>query len=322
MPEARNGALMSMKPTSFEDCREQDVVSIVTNDGDAFTGSYLTQARMHFVSIRNPVSMLLNKVLGPFTDDDVQSIDIVKGRDEVLEDRHDRLRGERHPGREPVTREDYEYRLAVLAKAVAAAEGQRRDQLERQFNDVADRISLARAKRQWMISAGRYALKSNSPPELADIWMSDVASPSLLARPRDQDFDPDPVVRRRKLPLPPEATDDPRSVPNVIRAMKAAGLNASVQLAGDPAWARAVVQIDLGPGRTMRHLADARRGPDGTIVWSLRWGGNDSRPGVRKRSQSMRLDSYRELKQLIGRVNAGHIGPASSENHAGKRNER
>lgn len=318
MPEARNGVPMSMKPTSFGDCREQDVVSIVTNDGEAFTGSYLTQARMHFVSIKNPVSMLLNKVLGPFTDDDVKSIEIVKSRDEVFEERHDRLRGERHPGREPVTREDYEYRLSVLAKAVAVADGQRRDQLERQFNDVADRISLARAKRQWMLSAGRHALKSNSPPELADLWMSDVASPSLLARPRDQDFDPDPVVRRRKLPLPPEATEDPRSVPNVLRAMKAAGLNASVQLAGDPAWARAVVQIDLGPGRTMRHLADARRSPDGVIVWSLGWGGNDSRPGIRKRLQAMRVDSYRELKLLIGRVNDGRTGPAPSNMHAGE----
>ncbi len=309
---------MSMKPTSFEDCREQDVVSIVTNDGETFTGSYLTQALMHFVSIKNPVSMLLNKVLGPFTDDDVRSIAIVKNRDAVLEERHDRLRGERHPGREPVTREDYEYRLSVLAKAVATAEGKRRDQLERQFDDVADRIALARAKRQWMLSAGRHALKSNSPPELADLWMSDVASPSLLARPRDQDFDPDPVVRRRKLPLPPEAMEDPRSVPNVLRAMKAAGLNAAVQLAGDPAWARAVVQVDLGPGRTMRHLADARRGPDGAIVWSLSWGGNDSRPGIRKRIQSMRLDSYRQLKLLIDRVNDDRTGAAPSNMHAGE----
>ncbi len=309
---------MSMKPTSFEDCREQDVVSIVTNDGETFTGSYLTQARMHFVSIKNPVSMLLNKVVGPFTDDDVKSIEIVKSRDEVLEDRHDRLRGERHPGREPVTREDYEYRLTTLARAVAAAEGKRREQLERQFDDVADRISLARAKRQWLLSAGRHSLKSNSPPELADLWMSDVASPSLLARPRDQDFDPDPGVRRKKLPLPPEATKDPRSVPNVLRAMKAAGLKAVVQLAGDPAWARAVVQVDLGPGRTMRHLADARPGPDGAIVWNLRWGGNDSRPGIRKRFQSMRLDSYRELKLLIDRANGGRVVSAPSNMHAGE----
>jgi hypothetical protein len=309
---------MSMKPTSFEDCREQDVVSIVTNDGETITGSYLTQARMHFVSTKNPVSMLLNKVLGPFTDGDVKSLEIVRSRDEVLEDRHDRLRGDRHPGREPATREDYEYRLSVLAKAVAAAEGQRRGQLERQFDDVADRISLARAKRQWMLSAGRHSLKSNSPPELADLWMSDVASPSLLARPRDQDFDPDPVVRRRKLPLPPEAMEDPRSVPNVLRAMKAVGLNATVQLAGDPAWARAVVQVDLGPGRSMRHVADARRGPDGAIVWSLGWGGNDSRPGIRKLFQSKRLDAYRELKLLIKRVNSGHATSATANMHAGE----
>jgi len=302
---------MTPHPMRLGDCREQDVLTIVTAEGETFSGSYLTQAGMHFLSIRNPDSILLNKVIGPFTEADLKSIDIVKGRDEVLDERNDRLRGDRHPGREPVTREDYEYRLETLARAVAAAaDGRRRDQLLRQFDDVADRIALARGKRQWMLAAGRWSMKSNSPPELGDLWMDDVASPSYIARPRPQDFDPDPVERRRRLPLPPEALSDPRSVPNVLRALKAAGLKAAVSLAGDPAWERAVVQVDLGPGRTMRHLADARRNSKGIIEWTLRWGGNDSIPGFRKLRQSVKLDGYRILKHIVTRANRGELAPA------------
>jgi len=289
----------------FCDCREQDVLTIVMADGALVEGSYLTQAGMHFVSIRNPDSMLLKTVVGPFTDEDVQSIARVKGREEILEERYDRLRGERLPGREPLTREDYEYRLETIARAVAKAEGKRRDQLERQFDDVADRIALARAKRTWILAAGRWALRSNSPPLLSDLWMSDVASPSYISRPRPQDFDPDPSVRRRRSAAPEEATSDPRSVPNVLKTMKAAGLKAVISLAGEPAWERAVLQIDLGPGRTMRYLAEARRGSGGLIEWDLKWGGNHSKPGLRKMRQSVRLDSYLELKRIVAKANHG-----------------
>jgi hypothetical protein len=301
---------MNVERASFANCREQDVVSLVTKDGETILGSYLTQARMHFLSIKNPESALLNKVLGPFKDDDIVSIEIVKDRETILEERFERLRGDPLPGRDPVTRDDFEYRLTVLSKAVASSEGTRRDQLLRQFNDVADRISLARSKREWILAAGRYSLKTNKPPELADLWMADVASPSLMSRPRAQDFDPDPTLRRKRVTLPDEAIRDERSVPNVLRQMKAQGLKASIQLAGDPAWERAVIQIDLGPGRSMRHLAEARRGQSGKIEWSLRWGGNDSRPGLRKRFQSTRLEKYQTLKTIIDRVN-GKAAPSN-----------
>lgn len=291
----------------FSDCREQDVLTIVMSDGEVVGGSYLTQAGMHFLSIRNPDSMLLKKVIGPFTDDDVRSIKCVKGREEILEERHARLRGERVAGRDPVTREDYEYRLETLARAAAAAQSTRRDQIVRQFDDVADRISLAQCKRQWLLAAGRWSLKSNSPPSLPDLWMSDVASPSYIARPRPQDFDPDPSERRRRIPAPPEALSDPRSVPNVLKAMRAAGLKAAISLAGDPAWERAVVQIDLGPGRTMRYLAEARRGAGGQIEWDLKWGGNFSKPGLRKMRQSVKLDTYHELKRIVAQANSGDL---------------
>jgi hypothetical protein len=304
---------MPTHATSFSECREQDVLVVVTADGETISGSYLTQARMHFLSIKNAESLLLDKVVGPFNDEDVSSIEIVKDRDTILDERHRRLRGDRHPGREPVTREDFEYRLETLAKAHAAAEGKRRDQLRRQFDDVADRIHLARAKRQWIIASGFWFQKSNRPPDLADLWQADIASPSLMARPRPQDFDPDPVERRRKTKLPEEALADPRSVPNVIRAMKAAGMKAIISLAGDPTWERAVVQIDLGPGRTMRWNANAHRNAARTIEWKLGWGGNESRPGLRKREQSFRLDSYKQLRQIIERANRGEI-PRSGDN--------
>lgn len=290
----------------LEDCREQDVLSVTLTDGSEINGSYLTQAGMHFISTDNPESKLLKKVLGPYSEQDIAQISIIRSRDDILEERNQRLRGERVGGREPITRDDYEYRLQMIARAVAGAGGKRRDQLLRQFDDVADRIALARSKRQWMISEGAWAMKSNEPPTLADLWMADVASPSLLQRPRAQDFDPDPSMRNKRLPLPSAAADDPRSVPNVLSAIRKAGLKVVISLAGDPAWERAVLQVDLGPGRTRRFLCNGKRGSCGLIEWTLTWGGNHSAPGLRARRQAVKLHEYKLLRAIIAQTNEGN----------------
>jgi hypothetical protein len=62
---------------------------------------------------------------------------------------------------------------------------------------------------------------------------------ACFARPRPQDFDPDPKVRRRRPPLPASVRRDPWSVPNMLAALKAAGLDARLNLVGDPWWSRA-----------------------------------------------------------------------------------
>lgn len=282
----------------FTDRQDQDVITVVMKSGETFTGSYMTQAGMHFVGTKAGKGDLIGKVEGPIDPEEVVRIEVLKSRDEVFEDRRDRALGERLSGRDPVTRDDFEYRLERLAKAMVSAEGMRRTQLSRQFEELADRITLAKPKRAWMIAAAHWSLRSNEPPRLVDLWSSDVASPSLMRRPSPKDFDPDPAVRKARDRLPPEIVADPSSVPNMLRRLRTSDLKAVISLAGDPPWERAIIQVDLAPGRSGRFSVDGRR-VDGEMQWTLKWAGNDSNAGRKHQRRAMGLPEYRLLKSLV-----------------------
>jgi hypothetical protein len=285
----------------FTDRQDQDVITVVMKSGETFTGSYMTQAGMHFVGTKAGKGDLIGKVEGPIDPAEVERVEVLKSRNDVLENRRDRALGERLPGREPVTRDDFEYRLERLAKAMVSAEGMRRTQLSRQFDELADTIALAKPKRAWMIAAAHWSLRSNEPPRLVDLWSSDVASPSLMRRPSSKDFDPDPIVRKTRDRLPPEIVADPSSVPNMLRRLRAADLKAVISLAGDPPWERAIIQVDLAPGRSGRFSVDGRR-VDGEMVWTLKWAGNDSNAGRKHQRRALGLPEYAVLKSLVAEV--------------------
>jgi hypothetical protein len=281
----------------FKGCRQQDRLLVTLTDGSVLRGSFLSQVGMAFVHVDD--GSMIGKVEGPYSEEEIKSVEVTTTRDEIMDERRERRLGARHPGREPVTRDDFEYRLESLVRAAFREDGERRSQLLRQFEETADRIMLAKAKRNWLIRAGSWGTTSNSPPTLRDLWMSDVSSPSLIARPRPQDFDPDPVERRKRPPLPTEAVEDPLSVPNMMARLRAEGFEPEVALVGEPAWERAVVQIDLGPGRSMRFCANAARNGAGEIEWTLRWGGNDSEAARKKHRQATRLPSYVRLREIV-----------------------
>jgi hypothetical protein len=282
----------------FEGRQDQDVITVVMKSGETFSGSYMTQARMHFVGTKAGKGDLIGKVLGPIDPVDVASIEVITSREEVISERRDRALGERLAGRDPVTREDFEYRLERLARAMVSEEGNRRTQLHRQFDQLADRIELATSKRSWVLKSAFWGLKSNEPPTLEDLWQSDVASPSLLRRPSPKDFDPDPKVRKSRDRLPPEIVADPNSVPNMLRRLRAAGLKAVISLAGDPPWERAIIQVDLAAGRSGRFSVDGRR-VDGEMQWNLKWAGNDSNAGRMHYSRALGMESYAVLKAVV-----------------------
>jgi hypothetical protein len=282
----------------FEGRQDQDVITVALKSGETYTGSYMTQAGMHFVGTKAGKGDLIGKVEGPFDPEDVASVRVVTSRDEVFAERRDRALGERLSGRNPVTRDDFEYRLERLARAVASEEGTRRTQFHRQFDELADRIELAASKRSWMLKAAFWGLKSNEPPTLEDLWQSDVASPSLLRRPSPKDFDPDPKVRKSRDRLPAEIVDDPNSVPNMLKRLHASGLKAVVSLAGDPPWERAIIQVDLASGRSGRFTVDGRR-VDGDMQWKLKWAGNDSAAGRKHHSRALRLETYAVMKAVV-----------------------
>lgn len=284
--------------SAWDGLTDQDVVEVTLRDGAILTGSLMRVAGMTFLTYQKP-GALLGSSHGPIDPDGVEAVRLVKAWSAIKAERFAALRGERFPGPAPRLALDYEYRLERLARALASEpDAARADQLRRQFDDTADEIALSQAKRAWMRAAGRWALKSNAPPTMEDLWFAEVASPSLMTRPRPQDFDPDPTVRRRRFPLPDQVMRDPASVPNRLKALRAAGLKARVQLAGDPLWDRAVIQIDLANGRDGRFMAAARR-VNRVTHWKLSWGGNFNPTADRKRHKAMASEAYATLKAIF-----------------------
>lgn len=212
--------------SAWDGLTDQDVVEVTLTDGAILSGSLMRVAGMTFLTYHKP-GALLGSSHGPIDPDGVERVRLVKAWSAIKAERFAALRGEPFAGPAPRLALDYEYRLERLARAIATeADAARADQLRRQFDDTADEIALSQPKRAWMRAAGRWALKSNAPPTMEDLWFAEVASPSLMTRPRPQDFDPDPAVRRRRFPLPDQVLRDPASVPNRLKALRAAGLKA------------------------------------------------------------------------------------------------
>lgn len=276
-------------------------------DGSARTGSYTGRAGLHFLHRTGPGLPLIDEVSGPYRAGDVLAVEVVRGRAQVLEDARARLHGERVPGRELATRDGYERRLQILARAVAGAGGdwRREMQLRRQFREAADRIALAGGKRAWLLAAAKWAMRSNTPPTMADLWVEDVASPSCLARPRPQDFDPDPRARRRRAPLPPHVRADPRSIPNMLHALRAASLEARVTRLGDPPWDRGHIQVEMPIKGRSRFVAVGERDGRGRMRWRAVWDGNESAAGQRRHLRALRCDAHARMEEVLRRGRLG-----------------
>ena len=307
-------------------CKERAVVRVTLADGTILKGSYTGRAGLHFLHLTGRDQPLGGTVSGPYRTRDVRVVQIVRSRAEVIEDAEARLLGERVPGREPVTRDDYEHRLQVLARAAASADAerdwQREMQARRQFGRLADRLQLAAGKRAWLIAAAKWGRRSNAPPTLADLWVQDVASPSCFARPRPQDFDPDPAVRRRRMPLPDHVRLDPRSIPNMLRALHDAALKARITRLGDPPCDRGHIQVDLPLKGRSRFVIMGARDDTGRMVWRLLWDGNEGEAGRRRHRVALASDAYSRLIEVVARGRVRAPGDAPRDRGDGARPRR
>jgi len=234
----------------------------------------------------------------------VLAVEVARTRAQVPDDIYVRLHGERVPGRKPVTRDDHEHRLRVLARTVADAEAdwQRQVQLHRQFREAADRIGLATGKRAWLLHAARWARRSNAEPTTADLRVDAVASPSCLARPRPQDFDPDPRVRRRRSGLPTHIASDPRSIPNMLLALRAASLNVRIARFGDPPYGRRRLQVEMPAKGRSRFVAVAERDRHGhgRMAWRVVCDGNhESKTGQLRHRRALRCGAYARMVEVL-----------------------
>lgn len=265
-----------------------------------FEGEYVLRGGMRFVIRRDRGATPFGAVEGPIEVDGVSKIEIVASKTTIDAQRKERLFGEPYPGRAPKTAEEYRYRLERLAAAMAREpDRERQAQLGRQFDALADEISLSKPKRAWMRAAGRWALQSNALPRLQDLWFADVASPSLLVRPRPRDFSPDPRERRRPVRMPEYARDDPSTPHNVVKRLQRAGLRARLALAGDPPWDRAKLVIDLAPGRLHRFFADGTRSEAGKMSWRIVWAGNANPTADRRHRSVLRTAEYTTMMMVF-----------------------
>ena len=288
-------------PDLWAACEERAVVRLTLANGQTLTGHYTSRVGLHFLHRTGRDLPLVGEVSGPYQPGDVLAVEVVRTRAEVLADAYLRLHGERVPGREPVTRDEHEHRLQVLARAVADAEAdwQRQVQLHRQFREAADRIGLAQGKRAWLLHAAAWARRSNAEPTMADLWVDAVASPSCLARPRPQDFDPNPRARRRRTALPPHVRADPWSIPNILHALRAASLKARVTRLGDPPHDAGHIEIDMPIKGRSRFVAIAERDIHGRMAWRAVWDGNDSKAGQLRHRRCLQCDAYARMVEVL-----------------------
>ncbi|BFL66260.1 hypothetical protein [Roseomonas mucosa] len=120
-----------------------------------------------------------------------------------------------------------------------------------------------------------------------------------MAWPRPQDFDPDPAIRRRRVPLPPKVRADPFSVPNMLAALLGQGLKARITRSGDPPYAAAHIQVDMPVKGRARFVLIGEQG-QGTTGWRAVWdGSNDSEPGLRRRRLSEATEAYRRMRDAL-----------------------
>ncbi len=288
-------------PDLWAACEERAVVRLTLANGRTLTGHYTSRVGLHFLHRTGRDLPLIGEVSGPYRPGDVLAVEVVRTRAQVLADAYVRLHGERVPGREPVTRDEHEHRLQVLARAVADAEAdwQRQVQLHRQFREAADRIGLATGKRAWLLHAAQWARRSNAPPTMADLWVDGVASPSCLARPRPQDFDPNPRARRRRTGMPAHVASDPHSIPNMLHALRAASLKVRITRLGDPPHDAGHIEIDMPIKGRSRFVAIAERDAHGRMAWRWIWDGNDSEAGQLRHRRALQCDAYTRMVEVL-----------------------
>ena len=290
------------EPHPLDAHEDRSRLRLTLRDGRVIEGLHNLMGGRHYLLRTGPGLPLHGQAEGPFPAGSVVAVDVVMTRDELREQGRELLMGPRVPGREPVTRDDFEHRLQTLARAVAVtpdADWQMRMRLTRQFEACAGRVHLSAGKQAWMLAEAKWARRSNMPPTMADLWVEPVASPSCFARPRPQDFDPNPAARRRRAPLPPEVRADPRSISNMLAALTAEGLKARITRLGDPPHDRGHIQVEMPVKGRARFVLQAERDEDGRMRWRSAWDGNHSKPGLRRHEKALRTEAYQAMVRVM-----------------------
>lgn len=265
--------------TLFAPFADRDEVRVVLETGEVLVGSYMPMIGQHYLSCPQ------RSVHGPFTEGEVRSVALVRSREDIASERFERTRGEPVPGTFRRDRDGFQARLERIARLVARTEDKRRErELRLQFDDVADEIELAKTKRKWMFCEAYHSLSTNAPLRKRDLDFGDLYSLAKVERPRPQDFDPDPKVRRARVPVPHRDQIDPRSTPNMLKALREAGFKVGVSMAGEILEDEADLFVVFPGGKNFgRYALRGERGADGAMAWTYAYHDNDTKAAEKRR---------------------------------------
>jgi hypothetical protein len=295
-----HGGGMGTGTDPFDGRVQQDVLRIYLRDGTIILGSYLSVAGMHYLHVADGSSM--GKVEGPFVPVDVEALQVVAARDQVVADRLERSLGERLPGREPVTATEIRDRLEMIARCAAQAPVYRRRlELQTQFEKLADTVELSKKKRRWMLSEAVWNIRNNTPPERIDLSGGDYIIALKLEKPKDRDFEPDRAVRRARQLIPEHVANDPFSIKNMIVALRHAGFHPRRSVLSGESEDAADLLVDFAGGKfSGRFLIPARRNARCEVIWgSPAWEGGDSKTGIRRRDRAIRTEEYKTMVSVL-----------------------
>lgn len=295
----------------FEGRSDQDVLRVTFADGRAMTGSYMTMVGLHFLTIHQGAG-IIDKVEGPFDLDEIVKVEVLRTREDIFAERYERKIGERVPGKYRKTRSGYEARLRQIARIIAQTEDNtRRRELKAQFDEVADEIQLAKTKRSWMLCEAHHALTSNEAMRKRDLNFGDTFSLGKIQRPREQDFDPNPKVRRARVPLDERDALDPRSAHNLLKALRAAGYRADVSMTGEILDDVADLFVEFPGGKKYgRFTLTGTRHPEGHMTWEYSWHGNYTKADRQRMYRCLDSEAYREFRRIVA---AGFVEAARGE---------
>ncbi|MFW7270266.1 hypothetical protein ACMAUO_20315 [Gluconacetobacter sp. Hr-1-5] len=295
-------------PGPFSGCEHGCRLRVTLASGHPVEGELQIFGGHRMLIIRDPAAPMGHRVEGPLRRADVTSVEILQSREEVRAEQRAQRFGKLVFTWEPKTREDNRAQLEGIARAIAdiprGGDFHRRLELEAQFAQLAGRIGLGQAKRAWILAEAAWYRAHNRPPSMADLWGSDLASPSCFRRPREADFDPDPAVRNRPVPVPTWVLQDPRSIRNMLAAMEEAGLSARIHRLGDPPHEHGGIVVKMPVSGRAQFALIGRRNGAGVMDWTHAWDVLDTPTGARRLGAVRRCAAYHRMLEVlqVGRV--------------------
>lgn len=278
--------------------------------GDTITGSYLTQAGLHFL-VHAPAGAggLDSKVLGPFDPDDVLSVVVNKAAAAVIQERRDRARGAPFLTWQPVDRDGFERALyevgTEIARLRASCDGAgsvagardafwRAKQLETQFDDLADQIALARTKRRFVIADAGVRLRQGRGFEPAQDCDGPLAA-QQFERPLALDFSPDPAVRKDRAARRAERYDtDP--VAAELDLMRRRLREQGVAARRPRHTSHLLVKVDTSAGPALWNYDLGKDGKTPTVTWGE--AGKPGRAAVTRKRRSETSEVIQTIRRL------------------------